>query len=82
MTHRALNRVDYVDTDSHNTFGATKDISIAGPRDRPADKFEITPEMSRAGRRALEKFYLGDGIYDLRESCLAAVFRAMMASRP
>ena len=42
---------------------------------------EITDEMYRAGSNALEEFYLGDGVYDLRKPCLMAVFQAMEAVR-
>jgi len=42
---------------------------------------EVTEEMYRAGSRALEAFYLGDGVYDLRERCLTAMYRAMDAVR-
>ena len=45
-------------------------------RDRPTD-LEISPEMIEAGTEALEPFYMGDGVYDLREPCLTAVYRAM-----
>jgi hypothetical protein len=42
---------------------------------------EVTEEMYRAGSRALEAFYLGDGVYDLRKRALSAMYRAMDAVR-
>jgi hypothetical protein len=51
-------------------------------RARPADEIEVTPEMIGAATIALMAFYMGDGIYDLREPCLADLYRAMHESRP
>jgi len=42
---------------------------------------EVTDEMYSAGSEALESFYLGDGVYDLRKSGLTAMYRAMDAVR-
>ena len=53
--------------------------------DRPApkvtDEIEVTPEMLSAASEVLEKYYLGDGIYDVRGPCLGDIFRAMDESR-
>lgn len=46
-------------------------------RDRPTDEIKVTPAMIEAGEGALAPFYMGDGIYDVRELCLTAVYRAM-----
>ena len=52
--------------------------------DRPAHsdevalkEMEVTPLMRLAGAEVLERFYLGDGKYDLRGEVLAEVFQAM-----
>lgn len=51
-------------------------------RDRSApeatDEIEVTPEMIEAGSMVLARFYLGDGIYDVREPCLRELYRAMV----
>ena len=47
------------------------------PAGAPEKTIEITPAMLDAGSRALAAFYLGHGIYDLQEDCLAAIYHAM-----
>lgn len=39
---------------------------------------EITPAMLAAGSAALEPFYMGESVYDLRATALTAIFTAMM----
>jgi hypothetical protein len=51
------------------------------PTGAPEHEIKVTPAMLRDGARVLEKFYLGDGIYDLQEECLAAIYRAMNEAR-
>lgn len=51
-------------------------------RDRPADEIEVTEEMYDAGLEELQNGYLGEGVYDLTEPRLAAVYRAMASARP
>jgi hypothetical protein len=56
-------------------------IPSVGP-DRPSpDETKITPAMLKAGSNALEDFYMGEGLYDLRAQALEAVFREMDAAR-
>jgi hypothetical protein len=45
-------------------------------------EIEITTDMIEAGAAELEKFYLGNGRYDLREAALKAVFHSMEKLRP
>ena len=61
------------------TYYEQQDVDKAGDRPVKSDspEPEITPEMYLAGSRALEKFYLGDDVYDLQEDALAAIYRAM-----
>jgi hypothetical protein len=41
----------------------------------------VTDEMLSAASEVLMDFYIGDGIYDVREPCLAQMYRAMERSR-
>ena len=41
------------------------------------DETDVTPGMLAAASEVLMSFYMGDGVYDLREPCLAALYKAM-----
>ena len=43
---------------------------------------EITPEMLSAGAAVLSEFYIGDGVYDLCDETISAIYRAMYLLRP
>jgi hypothetical protein len=45
------------------------------------EEIEVTEEMIKAGSVALERFYLGDGLYDLTAPVMAEIYRAMNAAR-
>jgi hypothetical protein len=46
--------------------------------DRPVlNEIEVTPEMLEAASAFLAEYYLGDGAYDLRDPCLAGMYRVM-----
>ncbi len=42
---------------------------------------EITPAMIDAGTTVLRDHYIGDGVYDLREETIAALYRSMYLLR-
>ena len=41
------------------------------------DRDNPSPEMLAAASEVIMSFYMGDGVYDLREPCLAALYKAM-----
>jgi hypothetical protein len=55
----------------------TQDVD--SDRDRPAtDEIEIPETAIMAARRVMEKYYIGDGQYDLSPPCLAEVAQAVI----
>lgn len=66
----------YHDLNTHTGAALTADAGKAGA---PGD---VTDEMLSAGSEALEKYYLGDGMYDLRSACLRDLFLTMERARP
>lgn len=52
---------------------------VDGQRRLP--KVEITPAMLTAASEALEAHYLGEGVYDLRDSVIKELYLAMKKAR-
>jgi hypothetical protein len=65
-----------------NTDPKGHDLAVVSKETAGApEEIEVTAEMLSTGAAALERYYLGDGRYDLSDVCLAAVFKEMARGR-
>ncbi len=62
--------------------GISDPVGSKEPTGAPDADVKVTPEMLAGASKALDRFYAGDGVYNVSDECLEEVLRAALRHAP